>query len=393
MVKIANAEVAFEGSQIKLSPFSIVNDANESALFNAGYDIVSGEMHASLSSEGMAIASLRRQIAAVGAPVIGMATAGSWSGGLQYSRPGRGDDTGVVAGWTGEVHLKDMDIPFEAFAQPIHVLEADASLDATGAAMKKVRLTVAGIAAQGDYRYEIGATRPHLFHMVLPTASADELEAALTPTLHRADLLTYAFNFGRVPQPDWLRDMHADGSIQMTTLTLGGTQLANLKANLLWDGPEVELTGLSAKLGAAALTGDAAIHLAGRQPAYEVTGAIAGFAWQGGTVAAKGVMSASGMGGDLLSNLKAQGTLTGKRLEVAPLSPWETVEGTFDFSVTKATPRLKLTDLTIQSGGTKWTGGAETQDNGQVVFKFANGARNMEASGAVLRGEALKAVR
>ena len=42
------------------------------------------------------------------------------------------------------------------------------------------------------------------------------------PTLRRGNFLTYAFNFGRVPEPDWLRNMRADGTIQASLLDLGG---------------------------------------------------------------------------------------------------------------------------------------------------------------------------
>ena len=393
-LKIAQADVVFDGTSIKLPPTSIRNDAGESSLVDAIYDTASGEMQASLSSEGMAIASVRRQISVIGAPIIGLATAGVWSGNLHYEHPGKpaadATEDPVVAGWTGDIHLKDTDISFEAFAQPVHVIEADATIDSTGATIKKIRLTIAGIAAQGDYRYEIGAEHPHRFHMVLPSASAEDLETVFTPALRRAGFLTYAFNFGRVPQPDWLRDMHADGSVQVTSLTLGGTQIANLRANVLWDGSEVKLSGATAKVSGAAFAGDAALHLAGRQPDYEVNGHIAGFAWQGGTLTATGSLNASGMGADLLSSLKAEGTFTGRKLEVGKLNPWDAAEGHFEFTVSKATPRLRLSDLVIQSGGAKWNGVAETQDSGETFFKLTDGARHMEASGAVLRGEALK---
>jgi len=159
---------------------------------------------------------------------------------------------------------------------------------------------------------------------------------------------------------------------------------------VLWDGSEVKLSGATAKVSGAAFAGDAALHLAGRQPDYEVNGHIAGFAWQGGTLTATGSLNASGMGADLLSSLKAEGTFTGRKLEVGKLNPWDAAEGHFEFTVSKATLRLRLSDLVIQSGGAKWNGVAETQDSGETFFKLTDGARHMEASGAVLRGEALK---
>ena len=387
-LKIARADVMFAGSAISLSPTSIVNDAGESAAIDGRYDIASGDFQVTLTSSGMAIASLRRQVSVAGAPLLGLATSGIWSGSLRYDRP---PGTGATApGWTGDIHLKDTDIPFEAFAQPIHVLDADASIDSDGAVVKHLSMTVGGIAAQGEYSYEIGAQHPHRFHIWLPSAAAQNLEAVLVHALNRGNILAYAFNFGRVPEPDRLLNMHAEGSIQAGLLAFAGSRVAGMKTNLVWDGTDVDLTGLTGRLADGIFAGDATVHLAGRQPRYEMNGTLAGLPWQGGTLAATGALTTSGMGVDLLANLKAEGTFTGRKLEIAPLNPWDSVEGRFDFAVAKTTPKLRLSMLTIQSAGTRWTGAGETLDSGQIVVKVADGARHMEASGALLQGEALK---
>jgi hypothetical protein len=385
-LKIAQAEVTFAGSSIALSPTPIVNDAGESAAIEGHYDTTSGELQVSLDSTGMAIASLRRQISVAGVPLISLATAGTWSGSLRYENAA----SNSPGGWTGDIRLEDTDIPFEAFSQPVHVLAADATIDADGAVVKRLSMTIAGIAAQGDYRYETGAEHPHRFHIWLPSASAEDLEAAMLHALRRGSLLTYAFNFGRVPEPDWLRNMHAEGSIEASLLALPGAQIANLRTTVIWDGTDVTLRSLTARVSDAAFDGDAAIHLAGRQPRYEVNGNLAGLSWQSGVLAATGQLKTSGTGADLLSNLRAEGTFSGRKVEIATLNPWETVEGRFDFAFANSAPKLRLSALTIQSAGTKWIGSAETQDSGQMVFKVADGSRHMEASGALLRGEALK---
>jgi hypothetical protein len=386
-LKIAMADVMFAGSAISLSPTSIVNDASESATIDGRYDIASGDFQVTLTSSGMAIASLRRQVSVAGAPLLGLATSGIWSGSLRYDRP----PAGVPApGWTGDIHLKDTDIPFEAFAQPIHVLDADASIDSDGAVVKHLSMTVGGIAAQGEYRYETGAKHPHRFRIWLPSADAEDLEAVLVHALSRGSILAYAFNFGRVPEPGWLHNMHAEGSIEAGLLAFAGTRVAGMKTNLVWDGTDVNLTGLTGRLADGTFAGDATIHLAGRQPRYEMNGTLLGLPWQGGTLTATGALTTSGMGVDLLSNLKAEGTFTGRKLEIAPLNPWDSVEGRFDFAVARTTPKLRLSMLNIQSAGTRWTGAGETLDSGQIVVKVADGARHMEASGALLQGEALK---
>ena len=384
-LKIPQADVKFSGSTIALSPTAIVNDAGETADIDGQYDIASREFGVSLTSTGMSIASLRRQVSVAGVPLVGLATAGTWSGSLHFAKSA--DEPG---GWTGDIHLKDTEIPFEAFAQPIHLHEADATLDVSGAVMKHISVTVAGIAAKGEYRYDIGATHPHRFSLTLPATEAADLQAVLMPALRRGGFLTYAFNFGRVPQPGWLRDMHAEGTIQVSSLAFPGLAVKNMKTTAIWDGAEVKLTGIQGKVNDATLTGAATIHLTGRQPRYELTGTLASFPWQGGTLTATAGLKTSGMGDDLLANLRAEGTFTGRSLEVGTLNLWDTVDGKFDFGFAGALPRLHVSNLTIQSAGARWTGAADTQDSGQTVVRVADGTRHLEASGALLRGEALK---
>ncbi len=240
----------------------------------------------------MSIASLRRQVSVAGVPADRpLATGGNWNGSLRYAS---------VGGWTGDIHLKDTDVPFEAFAQPIHVVQADASLDEAGAVLKHVDLTVGGIEATGEYRYEIGVPHPHRFQLKVVSANAADLETMLLPALKRGNILTYAFNFGRAPQPGWLVDMHAEGAIQVGSLTVAGTPISNLRGNLVWDGTEVSFTGIAGRVADSPFSGTAKIHLAARQPRYEVTGNLSGFAWQGGTLTAIGGFHTFGTGADLL---------------------------------------------------------------------------------------------
>ncbi|HVW85152.1 MAG TPA: hypothetical protein VHB50_10750, partial [Bryobacteraceae bacterium] len=104
-LRVASADLRFSGSAITLTPSVVSNDKNETATLEGNYDTVSGKLNASLSSEGMSIPSLRQQISVAGAPLLGQATAGTWSGHLRYASP----DTAGDQPWTGEIHLKDTD--------------------------------------------------------------------------------------------------------------------------------------------------------------------------------------------------------------------------------------------------------------------------------------------
>jgi hypothetical protein len=377
-----SAELRFSGSTVKLEAAEVTNESQETAAIAGSFDVESRALNVELSSDGMAIASLKRQVAVAGIPLLSQATSGTWRGDLRY-----GDGA-----WSGDVNLADADIPFEAFAQPVHLVSTDATIDGAGLSMKRIKLTLGDIAADGEYRYDAAATRPHKFKITIPEASAAALEKLLMPTLRRGNFLNYAFNFGRVPEPDWLRTMRADGTIQTGSLDIGGAHFAKLRARVIWEGTGIQLGGLETQFGDAKFNGSATLHLAGRQPAYDVKGKLTGLEWHNGTIGAEGGLSTAGFGAALLTNMKAQGTFDGRDLELSAPDVYDSVTGTFEWAWDARNPKLKVPQLVMKAGPDTWLGNAEMGDNGQLLLKVSDGTKHFQAAGAILRGEALKPV-
>jgi hypothetical protein len=374
---IPGAELHFSGSVITLEATEVTNESKETAAIAGSWDADGRKLDIQISSDGMQIASLKRQISVAGIPLLGNATSGTWKGDLRYTDKA----SGPGAGWSGEVNLLDAEIPFEAFAEPMHVVSADATIDGAGLSLKRVNLKVGGIAAQGEYRYDALAPRPHKFRITVPEASGPVLEKLLMPTLRRGNFLTYAFNFGRVPQPDWLRNMRADGTIQTGQLDLGGGHFTKLRARVTWEGTNVQLAGIETQFGDAAFRGAATIHLAGRQPGYEVRGKLSGLAWRGGTIGADGMLSTSGTGTALLGNMRAQGSFDGRNIEnkdivLAAPEAFDSVTGTFEW----AWPKLRLPQLEMKSGADTYLGSAEMGDNGQLLVKVSDGTKHIQVA-------------
>jgi hypothetical protein len=369
-LQMPGATLNFSGSAVSLAAAAIMNEAKETAEIAGSWDMDTRRLDVQLSSDGMSIASLKRQISVAGIPLLGSATSGTWKGSLRYRADGlESGPRDAQSGWSGGVTLKDADIPFEAFAAPLHIESADASIDGAGLALKRVSLSIGSIEALGEYRYEAGAPRPHKFRIAVPQTSAAELEKLLMPALHRGNLLSYAFSFGRTPEPDWLRNMKADGVLQANRLDVDTGFLSNLRARILWDGTDVQLTGLETQFGDAAFRGSARIHLAGRQPRYELTGKMAGFAWHGGTITADGKLTTSGTGTDLVTNLHAQGKFDGRNLD-----DYDSVTGTFDWAWDARTPKLRLPTLVMKSATDNYLGSGEMGDNGELKRVQAAGA-------------------
>ena len=157
---IAGARLHFSGSVVTLEATEVVNENKETAAIAGSWDAESRELGVELSSDGMSIASLRRQISIAGIPLLSRATSGTWKGDLRYR-----DEA-----WRGDVNLQDADIPFEAFTEPLHVISADATIDGAGLSLKRVNLSIGGLRAEGEYRYEALAPRPHRFHITVAEA-------------------------------------------------------------------------------------------------------------------------------------------------------------------------------------------------------------------------------
>ncbi len=377
---VPHAALRFAGSEIALEATEITNDNKESAAIEGDWDMASQKLDVELSSDGMAIASLRRQISVAGIPLLSRATSGTWKGDLRYSnRYSDPQGTGNPA-WNGAVNLSDADIPFEAFAVPLHVISADATIDGEGLAMKHVELSVGGIEAQGEYRYDALAARPHQFRITVPAAGGPAMEKLLMPTLHRGNFFTYAFNFGRVPEPDWLHNMRAEGAIQAGAFDLGGVHFTKLRARVIWEGTTVQFAGLQTRFGEAAFNGTATVRLAGRQPAYAVQGKLAGMPWRGGTVGAQGNLSTSGTGADLFANMKAHGSFDAREIDLAAPDAYDSMAGAFDWAWDARKPRLRLTQLVMKNGADTWLGSAEMGDNGQLVIRIGDGTRRVQAT-------------
>lgn len=396
-LEIQDASVLFSGSAVRLEPAKVTNGSGDSATLAAVWDAAAATTEVQLASDGMAIAPLHGNILAAKIPLLSFATAGRWKGKLRR--------TGSVhaaepARWTGELHVEDADVPFEAFAEPLHVASADAVLDGADLLVKKMNLAAGGMQAQGDYHYVAGAEHPHQFHLTVANVDAAALEKLLMPALRRGNLLTYAFNFGRAPQPDWLRGMKADGAIQTASFVIAGSELTHVRSRVVWDGSTVELSALQWQRGTAGFSGSGTIQLANREPAYRMEGHLAGLPWLGGIVNADSVLTTSGTGGALLSNLKASGKFQARRIDLtpfdlsrldgAPRGVWESVAGGFDWAWAGSAPRVRFADLAMKNGSRTYEGSAETQNDGQLVLQVSDGAKKIQASGALPGGAAKK---
>ena len=378
-LKIPFAALRFSGTTARLEPTPIMNEAGDSAVLQGVWDVGTGRVDAAVESAGMPIQSFGPQVSMAGIPLFSVATAGSWNGRLRYSNAG--------SGWAGEVHLKDAVVPFEAFSEALTIHSGDAVFQGSRLSVRRLDVASGGIAAQGEYQYEPASAHPHHFRFNLAKTDGAALEKLMAPALRRGNLFSYAFNFGRAPQPDWLRDLKAEGTIQAASLDIAGTTLTRLRMRVLWDGMEVRFVNMETGLGPAAFSGSGAAHLDRRQPAYDLKGHLSGWLWKSGRLDGDVTLSTAGTGAELLQGLKAGGAFTGSGIDLGPVGQFDSVAGEFEGSFNGADPQISLSQLVMKDNGTTWLGSAESGSNGQVQLKLNDGTRRLQAAGAIFRGE------
>jgi hypothetical protein len=372
-LRLDPATLRLEGKSVALGPAVMSNAAGEVATVGIGYDMDTGKTTASISTSGMSIAGLRRQISAAGLPVLGQATAGSWSGALTWSD-----------GWTGQIRVTSADIPFEAFSEPLRVRSAEASIDGGAITVKHMEVAAAGIEASGDYRYEPGTVRPHRFHLNLVRADASALQKLFSPALRRGSFLNYAFNFGRPPQPEWLTAMRADGIVQVAELDFGdAAAVKKLRARLLWDGYIVRLADIQSNAAGGKFAGSVIVNLSQREPQYRIPGSLTALPWRSGKVDVEGEAATYGFGTDLLTNLHTTGSFRGRGVELGAAEAWDTAAGCFEWAWAPRNSRLKLNQLVLTSAGETWLGSAETRGDGNLLLNVSDGDKKLQTAEAL----------
>jgi hypothetical protein len=386
-LKVSDTDLDFAGSLVTIAGVDVVSGNGEKASISGTFDMDSGSLETTVASEGMSLESLHPQLSAAQVPLLSLAKSGAWSGTLRYSSLPQ-------PSWSGDIRLKDADVPVDAFSTPLHIVLADATLSPTGLVTKRLSFSAGGTEGQGEYRYELGAAHPHRFRVNISRIDAAAIETLLSPALRRGNFLTTALGLGKVPEPDWMPFMHADGTVQIGSLNLGGSVFTKLKARILWDGDQIRMSGIQGSLPGSpqetAFNGSGAVSLASRQPHYDFAGTVAGYSWRSGSLAAEGTVSTFGTGIELLTNLKAEGKFHGRNLDVTSDEAWDRVDGSFEWAWNARNPRLKLDQLVIATGGGTFQGTADTRNDGQLVLKISDGTKQLQATGALLKGEPLK---
>jgi hypothetical protein len=378
-LRFDTASVLFGQGHVYLKPALVRVSENETAQLEADYAAGAATLDLQISTEGMDVGALRSQAALAAVPWLEQLRAGRWRGQLHY-RAG----PGAPEGWTGKATLSEAEIPVAGIEGPLRIETARASIDHARVVLDRIEGSVGDIAFNGEYRFEPQAARPHRVRLAVEELDAAALEERLAPTLRRSGNLVLRA-LGRAALPDWLKSRAVEGTVRIGSLQLGGAELENVQAHLLWDGARAELNGVQARVAEGALTGRLTVNLRGSSPSYRFTGRARGVAWQSGKMDLEGALETSGTGAQLLARLNSSGTFSGTGLELGGPAPLRSAAGSYRFAMARTAPRLSFTDLELSTADDTYTGRGETQEDGRLVLLLTNGSREMRMSGALTK--------
>jgi hypothetical protein len=374
----AQASVVVAGKTVALDTTTVSLGENESADIEGSYD-TGGALDLKIATRGLNVTDLR-SFGLASIPVVEQTLQGTWRGWARY-RWTSGGAGASIGNWTGEYDLQNARIALDGFAAPLRIQSASVASTGTRTTVSRIRARIGDIAVTGEYRWEPSAIRPHKFKISIPQADGAELERLLSPGFVRdRGFLARTLRFGASPVPDWLASRRADGIISIEALDVGDTQLRLESAHVFWDGAQIRMAQLAARIDQTAIDGELAIDLTSRAPQYRFAGKALDVSYRGGKLDFDGTLESEGEGAGLLAAAHAEGSVRGRSISFAPDTEFRSVSGCFEISPGL---RVKLSCLEISQGGETYTGGGASQADGRIVLDLINRGRPLRYTSAL----------
>ena len=378
-VGFEQAKLLFYGGAVHLPAAVARTSADDLASIEADYDLNTGALNLSISTDSMAVAGLRSQAALAAVPLLDQVQSGTWNGKLKYQR-----QPGSAGEWSGAIQLENAQIPLPGVAEPLLVESARGQLDGVKVAIDKIHASVGDLTASGEYRYEPGSVRPHRFRVALPGLDGAELERVLAPTLRRnRGLIARAFGIGHAPVPEWLENRHLDGQVEIGSMDLAGVQVSKIQGRLIWNGTSATLADITGGVENGTVTGRLTVDLRGNAPAYRLASRFESIEWAGGKFNGEAVLDTNGVAQDLLANLRSEGSFTGEEFADGPLDQFQTVSGCYVFEWANPVPHLRFTELVMSTGTELYLGRGAIEDDGRLLIQVSNGSRQLSVTGTL----------
>ncbi|HYL35651.1 MAG TPA: AsmA family protein [Bryobacteraceae bacterium] len=379
-----SARLSFSNNAVVLDPVDVRLGESQSAEVEGEYALDGSHTAFKVTTPQLSIAQIEKGAGQVvetpPIPVLESLHQGSWKGWIAFDR--KDDHPGI---WSGDYELQNTVLEIPGLASPVRIASASVELKQDRIQMTRIRARAGTVRLEGDYRYDPEATRPHRLRLNIPELKLAELERLMLPTLRREEgFLARTFRLRNARVPKWLEERNVDASIQIGSLLNGDAPFGKLRTRLVWDGTKIVLSDLECRLDELRAAGTLTLSLATAAPSYQLTGSIENLDYKNGQLDIDGELETSGIGENLLLNLRSEGTFEGREITLAPETVVHGIAGTYRIAPASGIPRLLLSNLQVTQGLDTLVGQGSSQPDGRIVLELTSGRRQVRLTGMLL---------
>jgi len=380
-LNIKQAAISLDGDHIRLNSTALTGESDQSAEVSGDYQPSSQTLQLTIKAKSLSIAEMQNGsghlLSAASVPLLENFRKGRWTGSLQYQTEG-----GKPGTWIGAFDVRDVQAEIPGLKPPLQITSASVLLDGKRVIMTRLRAKVEKLELDGDYRYEPDDDWPHHVRLTIPEAELSDMERMLLPTLHRErGFLARTLKLQALAIPEWLANRQVDGTIRIGQLTSGGVEWNDVRAHVIWDGPNIQFQNVQANMDEGNLRGTVSLDIGGSEPKYRLRGQAKDVGWQGGSVDLSGRFDATGTGTDFLQSLQGEGSFQARALTLLPENPVTSVAGSYLFAVSRQGPKITLTSVQAALGAERFSGQGSTQQDGKLQLELASSNRVVHVSG------------
>jgi hypothetical protein len=374
-----SAQVQISDGKVVLAPSDVEMEDGQSAQIEGEYALDNSHAALRISTRQLTLGAVHWFDAAP-IPLLEHLEQGAWKGWISYEKTAENP-----AEWSGQYELQNAVVEIPGLASPVRIAAASVQMSGGETQITRMHGRAGTVKFDGEYRYQDTAVHPHRLRLTIPELQIAEAERLMLPALRRREgFLARAFRLRDQPLPKWLEERDADITVQVPALMNGDSLLGELRAHALWRGASINVSNLEWRLENTRASGKMAVSLAKAEPAYQLNGAIENFDYRSGQLDVDGEFETSGIGADLLFNLRSKGTFEGRGIVLAPDAEMRAVSGSYRVATANGIPHLLLSNVQVSQGADTLTGQGSSQPDGHLVLELTSGRRQVRLTGMLL---------
>lgn len=374
-----SAQVQIADGKVVLAPTDIALEGDQSAEVEGEYALDNSHTAFRISTRQLTIGP-DHLFDSTSIPLLERLKQGIWKGWISYEKTAENP-----AVWSGQYDLQNAVLDVPGLAAPVRISSAGVQMNGDEVQVTRIRGRAGTLKFDGEYRYQSLAAHPDRLRLIIPELQLADAERLMLPTLRRSEgFLARAFRLRAQPLPKWLEERDAEITLQVASLMNGESPVGALTAHAIWRGTSINVSNLDWRMDSTHASGKMVVNVAKAEPAYQLNGTMENFDYRSGQLDVDGEFTSSGLGPDLLLNLRSKGTFEGRGIVLAPDADMRVVSGSYRVAASNGIPRLLLSNVQVSQGADTLVGQGSTQPDGHLVLELMSGRKQVRLTGMLL---------